>query len=154
MLMERKGKSGPVGPVERVFHARVREVLGGVMAARGLRLLSGGPVGIATLAASRCWVKIQVHGDGEVSCCLYDVVKGGIYDLRGYLRLMQCGCLEQNSQDLQNSQNLHSIGAALASPLLDGPLAGDFSWAADYWLLVEELRDLRREVVPVLRRGG
>ena len=149
--MERKRD---FGPVERVFHARVRDVMGGVMVARGLRLLSGGPEGIATLAASRCWVKIQVHGDGEVSCCLYDVVKGGIYDLRGYLRLVGCGCLEQNSRNSQNFRTLEGIGEVLGSAVLDGPLGGDFSWAADYWLLVEELRDLRREVVPVLRRGG
>ena len=143
--MERKGKSGPVGPVKRVFHARVREVLGGVMAARGLRLLSGGPEGIATLTTVACWVKLQIHGDREVTCCLCDVAKGGIYDLRGYLRLMHCGC---------EIRTLADVGEALASNMLDGPLGGDFSWAADYWMLVEEMRDLRREAVPVLRRGA
>ena len=144
-MMEAKVKPGAVVPIERVFHAQVREVLDGVMAARGLRLLSGGPEGIATLANVRCWVKLQLHGDGEVTCCLCDVAKGGIYDLRGYLRLMHCGCMIRTVED---------VGDALASPWLDGPLGGDFSWAGDYWMLVEEVRDLRREVVPVLRRGA
>ena len=153
-MMEAKVKPGAVAPAERAFHAQVREAMGAVMAARGLRLLSGGPEGIATVANARCWVKLQLHGDREVSCCLYDVVGGGIYDLRGYLRLVGYECLNQNLQNSPNYRTLVGIGAALGSAVLDGPLCGDFSWAADYWLLVEELRDLRREVVPVLRRGA
>ena len=143
-MIEVKVKPGAVAPAERLFHAQVSEVLGGVMVARGLRLVSGGPEDIATLAIARCWVKLQIHGDREVTCCLCDVAKGGIYDLRGYLRLMHCGC---------EIRTLADVGEALASNMLDGPLGGDFSWAADYWLLVEEMRDLRREAVPVLRRG-
>ena len=144
--MERKRKSGLSVPVERVFHAQVLKELGTVMEARGLKLVSGGPEGLATLAARRCWVKLQLEADGTVTCCLYDVNGGGLYELDGYLLLF-------GEQNLQNSRNLGWIAEVLGSRIMDGPLAGDFSWGKDYWLLVEELLTVVEELVPVLRRG-